>query len=119
MAYLYIGNQKVSPVIVKDYVEVTVSSAAPTIALSNFKIYNAGTLTSLTITNPSPIPKYFTAQINFTSGSTATTPPTGTIKWIGTNVSSNVFTPAANKKYNIMFYYLNNTICGVVQENLS
>ena len=116
MAYLYIGNQKVSPIITRDYTVSTVSGTAPTVALSNYTVYNAETLTSLTITNPSPIPTDFVAQINFTSGSTPTVINATNIEWFGDNVNENTgFIPRANCQYSIVFYYSNNKLRGIIQ----
>lgn len=115
MGYLYIGNKKFSPIITSDYESINVSGATPTIALDNYKLYNAGTLTSLTITNPNPIPTDFIAQINFISGNTPTV-INGDIEWYGDNVNENVgFKPRANCQYSIMFYYSNNKVRGIIQ----
>lgn len=107
MSYLYIGNQKVSPIIKQDYQVVTVSGATPTVSLANYTVYNAGTLTSLTITTPSSnIPTDFLAQINFTSGSTPTVINSPTIDWIGDNVNEDIgFMPRANCNYSIIISY--------------
>jgi len=116
MAYLYIGNQKVSPIIVRDYKTSTVSGATPTVALANYTVYTAGTLTSLTITNPNPIPTDFVAQISFTSGSTPTVINATDIEWFGDNVSEVAgFVPRANCEYSIIFYYTGTKIRGVIQ----
>lgn len=98
----------------------TVSSATPTIVLVDNTIFNCTTnLTSLAFTLPTEDSVDFSCQVNFTSGSTATTAPTttsGTIEWIGDNVNeSNGFVPRANCKYTIVFYYDGTNYRGVVQ----
>lgn len=119
MAYLYIGNQRVSPVITKDYVTFIVSGKTPTVTLANNTVYLADstTLTSLTIVNPSsPIPTDFIAQISFVSGSTATVINSSDIEWFGDNVSETVgFVPRVNCEYTILFYYTGTKIRGVIQ----
>lgn len=117
MAYLYAGTQKVTPVIIRDYQTITVSGATPTVSLENYTIYNAGTLTSLTIALPSSnIPTDFIAQINFTSGSTPTVVNADGIKWFGDNVNEDTgFIARANCEYSIMIYYSNSSFRGVIQ----
>ena len=118
MAYAYIGEQKVSPMIVRaDYDIVTVSGTSATISLTNNTIYNAEILTSLTINAPYPVPTDFIAQVNFDSGSTATAlSASNTIEWFGDNVSETVgFVPRANCSYSIMFYCSGSGLRGVIQ----
>lgn len=117
MAYLYIGNQKVSPMLVRDYQTVAVSGTTPTVALTNYTIYTTtGSLTSLTITNPSPIPSDFVAQISFVSGSTPTVINSTNIEWFGDNVNEStgpVLRP--NCEYTIVFYYTGSKLRGIIQ----
>ena len=116
MACLYIGNQKVSPVITQDYTTTIVSGTTPTIALSNYTIYNAGTLDTLSITNPFPIPIDFIAQINFISGATPTVINTTNFEWFGDNVSETVgFIPRANCAYSIVINYTGVKFRGIMQ----
>lgn len=117
MAYVYIGEQKVSPMIVRtDYDIVTVSGTSATISLTNNTIYNAEILTSLTIIVPYPVPTDFIAQINFDSGSTATALIASDIEWFGDNASETIgFIPRANCSYSIMFYYSGSSLRGVIQ----
>lgn len=116
MAYLYTGTQKVTPVMIRDYQVATVSGATPTVALANYTIYNAGTLTSLTITTPSSnIPTDFIAQINFTSGSTPAVINATGMDWIGDNVNENTgFKPRANCEYTLVIYYTGTKFRGVI-----
>lgn len=98
----------------------TVSSATPTIVLTDNTIFNCTTdLTSLAFTLPTEDSIDFSCQVNFTSGSTATTAPTttsGTIEWLGDNVNENTgFVPRASCKYTIIFYYDGTNYRGVVQ----
>lgn len=98
----------------------TISTATPTIALADNTIFNCTTsLTSLAFTLPTEDSVDFSCQVNFTSGSTATTAPTttsGTIEWIGDNVNeANGFVPRASCKYTIIFYYDGTNYRGVVQ----
>jgi len=117
MAYLYIGRQKVSPILMRDYQVASLSGATPVVNLNNYTIYTAGTtLTGLTIVNPDPIPEDFVAQINFTTGNTAFTIDSTNIEWFGDNVS-NVQGPVVrtNCNYTIVFYYTGTVLRGVIQ----
>ena len=118
MAYLYIGDQKVSPILMRDYQVVTISGAVPVINLANYTIYNTeeSALTSLTIVNPSPIPTDFVAQINFTSGATATVLNSTNIDWFGDNVSDTQGPILReNCNYAIVFYYTGSKLRGIIQ----
>lgn len=117
MAYLYIGNQKVSPMLVRDYQTVAVSGTTPTVALTNYTIYTTtGSLTSLTITNPSPIPSDFVAQISFVSGSTPTVINSTNIEWFGDNVNESTGPVLrSNCEYTIVFYYTGSKLRGIIQ----
>ena len=95
---------------------VTISGSTASQLLANDTIYNAGELTSLTITIPNSMTVDWLCQFNFTSGSTATTlTAPNTIKWLGDDVENNIFTPDASKRYAVMFYYDGVQIRGVVQ----
>ncbi len=63
-------------------------------------------ISSLTITLPESIPDNFISSVIFTSG---TTPPTVSIPTDiycqGNNCTNGIFTPAANKRYTIIFDY--------------
>ena len=117
MAYLYIGNQKVSPMLVRDYQTVAVSGTTPTVTLTNYTIYTTtGSLTSLTITNPSPIPSDFVAQISFVSGSTPTVINSTNIEWFGDNVNESIGPVLrSNCEYTIVFYYTGSKLRGIIQ----
>lgn len=119
-----IGANDLSIITDVDYQEktkiTTVDNATATIVLTDNTIFNCTTsLTSLAFTLPTEDSVDFSCQVNFTSGSTATTAPTttsGTIEWIGDNVNeSNGFVPRANCKYTIVFYYDGTNYRGVVQ----
>lgn len=101
-------NESVSNTAVVDLTDDTVELATNT-------IYNAGEMSSLTITLPTT-DAMFTSQLNFTSGATATafTAP-DTIKWAGDDITDNAFVPAANKRYSVMFYSDNVNIRAIVQ----
>ncbi len=116
MAYLYTGTQKVTPVMIRDYQVATVSGATPTVALANYTIYTAETLTSLTITTPSSnIPTDFIAQINFISGSTPTVITATDMDWLGDNVSEvSGFVPRANCEYTLVIYYTGTRFRGII-----
>lgn len=93
---------------------VTVSDSTLTQELANNTIYNCGELSALTITYPATIDADYLVQVNFTSGATPTTlsAPAGTV-WRGSDVSS-TFTPVANKRYSVLFYYDGVQVRGLV-----
>jgi hypothetical protein len=93
-----------------------ISSSTLSQEIADNEIYNAGTLTSLTITLPNTITADFISQVNFTSGSTATvfTAP-NTILWCVGSLTNSTFTPSANKRYTIMFYSDGVNVIGIVQ----
>ena len=95
---------------------VTVSSSTFSQQLANNTIYNCTTnMTSISVSFPSSPTADYISQLNFTSGSTATTfNASGTIDWYGDDVST-TFTPVANKRYTIMFYYDGVKFRGIVQ----
>lgn len=80
-------------------------------------IYNCKTLAELSgITPYYNIPTDYTSQINFTSGTTPTTNNMDYLIWSGDDVVDGTFTPIANKRYCVMFYYDGiNDIRGIVQ----
>lgn len=73
------------------------------VKLDSDNIYNGAELASVTFTLPSTIPANFTAQVNFTSGATATvlTAP-NTVYFEGDDCSNGVLTPVANKRYQLL-----------------
>ena len=82
-------------------------NATDSITLTNNTIYNGGEQTSLTIALPTYVDVSFLCEIDFTSPATATTltyPQSG-IVWIGDDVSNNVFTAVASKRYTIICAY--------------
>lgn len=88
-------------------------SATDSITLADNTIYNGGEQTSLTITLPSTDTIGFICDVDFTSGATATTLSysLSDIFWEGVDVAydstaqKNIFTPVANKRYTIIFYF--------------
>ena len=94
---------------------VTVSESTLTQELVDNTIYNAGELSSLTITFPATPTVDYISQVNFTSGATPTalTAPVGTV-WRGSDVST-VFVPVANKRYAVLFFFDGVNMRGLVQ----
>ena len=95
---------------------VSVSGTSVTQELSTDIIYDCGELSALTVTFPVSTDAGYVAQINFSSGATATTltAPVDVI-WRGSDVDSNGFTPVANKRYAILFFSDGVNIRGLVQ----
>lgn len=86
------------------------------ITLENNVIFNCGGLTDLEIVLPASTTADFTCQVNFTSGSTETSlVAPNTIVWLGDDIESDVFVPAASKRYSVMFYYDGVNFRGIVQ----
>lgn len=80
---------------------VEVSGTTPTITPAANTIYNCGTLTSLTISNPPATGAY---SIEFTSGATATAviiPPKPAMRWQTDDNEPPQGFPAANTRYEI------------------
>lgn len=95
---------------------ITALSATDSITLADNTIFNGSTQTSLTITLWSTPTVSSICEVVFSSGSTATTMSyPNTIQWLGDDVTSNVFTPVASKRYTILFYYDGNSTIGVVK----
>lgn len=85
---------------------ITTLTDDSTITLTDNVIYNGSELATFEIQLPSSASVDFLCEIDFSSGSTATTITyPNTINWVGDDVTSNVFTPAVNKRYTIMFTY--------------
>lgn len=88
-------------------------SATDSITLADNTIYNGGEQTSLTIALPATDTVGFICDVDFSSGNTATTLSYSLpdIFWAGTDVAydataqKDIFTPVANKRYTIVFYY--------------
>lgn len=79
----------------------TISSATPIITPIPNNIYKCGELTSLTISNPTPIDSY---SIVFTSGATPTSaiiPPSPAMRWQTDDNEPPQGFPAANTRYEI------------------
>jgi len=97
---------------------VTALSATDSITLADNTIFNGSTQTSLTIALWSAPTVSSLCEIVFTSGSTPTTLSyPNTIQWLdrSDDVNLNVFTPVANKRYTVMFYYDGSETVGVVR----
>lgn len=93
----------------------TISTTTGTVALADNTIFNGNELSTLTITNPANPALDFCCQVNFTSGSTPTTVTASGIIWRGSNVTQSGFTPVANRRYAILFFYNGTAIIGLVQ----
>lgn len=119
MGYLYIGNQRFTPIFGggENYKTVHIDTSTANITLSTYTIYIANNaLTELIITPPSDIREDFIAQLNFVSGNTPTVITTNDIELFGDNVNENTgFVPRENCEYTIMFYYTGTTVRGVIQ----
>ena len=75
------------------------------ITLTDNTVYNGGELTSLVIAVPDTVNIAFICNIEFTSGATPTTLQyPDSLKWIGDDITDNVFTPTINKRYSVICY---------------
>lgn len=80
---------------------VTLTTASTQLASNT--IYNGGELASVTLTLPATVPADFIAQVEFTSGATATTfTAPASLYFNGDACEGGVFEPVANKRYCIM-----------------
>ena len=85
---------------------ITNTGSEASIQLSDNTEYRCGTLNTLSITTQANLPDEYVSWLVFSSGSTPTTISyPATWKWSGDEVSSNTFTPAPNKTYNIGIWY--------------
>ena len=88
-------------------------STTDSITLADNTIYNGGEQTALTITLPTTDTIGFICEVDFSSGSAATTLSYSLpdIFWEGTDVAydstaqKNIFKPVENKRYTIIFYF--------------
>jgi hypothetical protein len=95
-------------------VELTTTS----VELASDTIYNGAELASVTFTLPANVPANFTAQLNFTSGTTATTfTAPATLTFEGDACSNGVFTPLASKRYSVLIYTDGVNVIGLVMGN--
>ena len=86
-----------------DRITGVVTLTTSSVQLANDNIYNGAELASVTFTLPSTIPANFTAQLNFTSGATATVlNAPNTVYFEGDDCSNGVLTPVANKRYQVL-----------------
>lgn len=80
---------------------VTLTTASTELATNT--IYNGGELASVTLTLPATVPVDFIAQVEFTSGATATTfTAPASLYFNGDACEGGVFEPVDNKRYCIM-----------------
>ena len=87
--------------------DITINTDTTTeIALAHNTEYRRGEVSSLTISLPSTIPERLDCMVAFSTGSTAPTVtlPSG-MAITGDDVSGGAFSPAANKRYNLMIWY--------------
>jgi hypothetical protein len=95
-------------------VELTTTS----VELASDTIYNGAELASVTFTLPATVPVNFTAQLNFTSGTTATTfTAPATVTFEGDACSNGAFTPLASKRYSVLIYTDGVNVIGLVMGN--
>jgi hypothetical protein len=95
-------------------VELTTTS----VELASGDIYNGAELASVTFTLPANVPANFTAQLNFTSGTTATTfTAPASVTFEGDACSNGVFTPLASKRYSVLIYTDGVNVIGLVMGN--
>lgn len=95
---------------------ITISTSTVVQALASNYVYDCGEMTSIEVTLPSTLTANFASQMNFTSGTTATTfTAPNTIKWLGDDTLNYAFTPVANKRYTVLFYYDGVYMRGLVQ----
>lgn len=93
----------------------TVSDTEYSACFNNNVQYRLGELTSLTINLPDNISDDYISSVIFTSGATATNliyPDT--IKMLGEDCIECIFTPAANKRYEVIVSYDGVNVVGVV-----
>ena len=108
------GNGQIPADRINPVAELTTTS----VELANNKIYNGSELASVTFTLPSTVPVNFTAQLNFTSGTTPTTftAPAG-VTFEGDACSNGTFTPVASKRYSVLIYSDGVNTLGLVMGN--
>ena len=83
---------------------IDTTSASP-ITLTNNKSFRLGTISTLTINNANYYDLDFMCEISFVAGDTISVDYSAlTVTFSGDDVKNNVFTPQANKTYNILFY---------------
>ena len=95
-----------------------ITLTATSTELATNTIYNGGELVSVTFTLPATVPADFVAQLNFTSGATATTfTAPATVTFEGDACSNGVFTPLASKRYSVLIYTDGVNVIGLVMGN--
>lgn len=93
---------------------VTLTTTSTELATNT--IYNGGELASVTLTLPATIPVDFVAQVEFSSGSTATIFSATGIYFNGDACNNGTFTPVASKRYCVMIMSDGVNILGFVLE---
>lgn len=102
---------------VQEKVTVTTISSNDSITLADNTCFKGGSISAFTITVPLTTIYPFVCEIDFTSPSTATTITySGTIVWDSNSddLINDVFVPATNKDYTIMFWFNGTNYCGTV-----
>ena len=88
----------------QDKLVVDTTTTSP-ITLANNTSFRLGTISALTINNPSAYDLDFECEVIFTADSTISmTYSAVSPTWSGDDVAGGVFTPQANKTYNIIFF---------------
>ena len=86
-----------------DRMTKVIELTATSVELASDNIYNGAELASVIFTLPATVPVNFTAQLNFTSGTTATVlSAPNTINFEGDDCTGGVFTPVASKRYQVL-----------------
>ena len=98
----------------------TTISSNDTVTLANNTCFRGATLSAFTISVPASYEYPFICEIDFVSGSTATTitySGGGTITWSpdSDDLVSGVFVPAVNTEYTLMFWYNGTSLCGIAR----
>ena len=98
---------------------VTISNN-DTVTLINNTCFRGETLSAFTISVPASYEYPFICEVDFVSGNTATTltyAGSGTINWSkdSDDLESNVFVPAANTEYTLMFWFNGTSLCGIAR----
>ena len=93
----------------------TLTDTDLTVAMEHNTETRCGEVTSMTLTLPSTTADDYISSIVFTSGATPTNLVyPDTIKMIGEGCIDGVFTPAANKRYEVIVSYDGANVVGVV-----
>ena len=89
-----------------DDAEPTISELMAQTTLAHNTIFRAEEIASVSISLPTSFNPIFVAEVDFTSGETATAfTIVDTVKWSGDDITDGAFVPTANKRYNLIFWY--------------